>query len=87
MDFDVEDVREIGLGSAKDREIIEYACKNDRIIVTRDKDFGEVLRYPKHLGAIIFRLPYTSTVKEINENLSGFLKNVKEEEIRNAWLK
>jgi len=25
--YDVEDVRDIGLGSAKDREIIEYALK------------------------------------------------------------
>jgi predicted nuclease of predicted toxin-antitoxin system len=46
--FDVEDVRDIGLGSAKDKEILEYALKNGRIIVTRDTDFGEVLRYPDH---------------------------------------
>ncbi len=37
--YDVEDVRDIGLGSAKDEEIIEYALKNNRIIVTRDTDF------------------------------------------------
>ena len=54
------------------------------IIVTRDTDFGEVLRYPKHLGAIIFRLPYTFTVKEINKRLKEFLTSVSEDKIRNA---
>jgi len=82
--YDVEDVRDIGLGSAKDREIIEYALKNNRIIVTRDTDFGEVLRYPKHPGAIIFRLPYTFTAREINEKLKEFLNSVSEDEIKNA---
>jgi len=38
--FDVEDVRDIGLGSAKDKEILEYALNKGRIIVTRDTDFG-----------------------------------------------
>ncbi len=33
--YDVEDVRDIGLGSTKDREIIEHALKNNRIVITR----------------------------------------------------
>ncbi|MEA2004257.1 MAG: DUF5615 family PIN-like protein [archaeon] len=32
--YDVEDVRDIGMGVAKDRKIIEYALENERIIVT-----------------------------------------------------
>ena len=84
MGFDVEDVRDIGMGSAKDREIIEYALKNSRLIITRDTDFGEVLRYPKHPGAIIFRLPNTFTAPKINERLKGFLSSITEEKLRNA---
>ncbi len=79
--FDVEDVRDIGMRAAKDKEIIEYALNNKRIIVTRDTDFGEVLRYPKHPGAIIFRLPYAFTSKELNKRLEEFFKSVKEEDI------
>lgn len=52
------------------------------MIVTRDTDFGEVLRYPEHPGAIIFRLPYAFTAKEINERLKEFFKSMREEEIR-----
>lgn len=82
--YDVEDVRDIGMRSAKDGEIIEYALKNERIIVTRDTDFGEVLRYPEHPGCIIFRLPYTFTLKEINRELKEFLSSIGEDEIKNA---
>mgnify|MGYP007084755625 CR=1 FL=1 len=82
--FDVEDVRDTGMGGAKDKEIIEYALDNNRVIITRDTDFGEILRYPKHPGAIIFRLPYNFTAKEINRRLKEFLIFVSEDKIRNA---
>lgn len=52
--------------AAKDQDIIDYAIKTNRIIVTRDTDFGEVLRYPDHPGAIVLRFPYTFTAKELN---------------------
>ena len=82
--YDVEDVRDIGLGGAKDKEIIEHALKNERIIVTRDIDFGEVLRYPKHPGAIIFRLPYTFIAEKINERVKKFFETVDEKDIKNT---
>jgi len=81
LGFDVDDVRDIGMRSAKDREIIEYALRNNRIIITRDTDFGEVLRYPKHPGAVIFRLPYGFMIKEINKRLEEFFKSVEEDVI------
>lgn len=84
LGFVVEDVRDIGLRAAKDKEIIEYALKNKCIIITRDTDFSEVLRYPAHPGAIILRLPNVLTAKVINERLRSFLSSVSEEEIKNA---
>lgn len=84
LGFQVEDVRDIGLGSAKDKEIIEYSLSRSRTIITRDKDFGEVLRYPNHPGAIILRLPNTFTAKEINERLGSFLNSVNSDELENA---
>jgi hypothetical protein len=41
-----------------------------------------VLRYPRHPGAIILRLPYAFTANEINKRLEEFLKTVKEEELK-----
>ncbi len=45
-------------------------------MVTRDLDFGGVLQYPNHPGAIILRLPSEYTAKEINDVLREFLSSV-----------
>jgi predicted nuclease of predicted toxin-antitoxin system len=57
LGFDVEDVRDLGMRYAKDQEIIDYARDAGRVVITRDLDYGEILRYPQHPGAIILRLP------------------------------
>jgi len=74
LGFETEDVRDIGMAAAEDREIIEYALRDNKIIITRDADFGEVLRYLKH--PVIFRLPCIFTTKEINKRLKEFLSSV-----------
>lgn len=43
-----------------------------------------MLRYPKHPGAIILRLPHIFTAEEINGRLRRFLSSASEEDIRNA---
>lgn len=73
LGFDVEDVRDLGMRYAQDKEIIDYARETDRIVVTMDLDFGEILRYPQHPGAIILRLPSGFTIKKINRVLGDFL--------------
>ncbi|KXB05659.1 hypothetical protein AKJ50_00335 [candidate division MSBL1 archaeon SCGC-AAA382A13] len=59
----VKDVRNIGLRGATDAEIIDRAKSDGSMIITRDTDFGDVLRHPDHPGALILRLPYTYTAE------------------------
>lgn len=51
LGFDVPDVRDMGMRYAKDQEIIDYALNTGRMVITRDLDYGEILRYPQHPGA------------------------------------
>lgn len=82
--YEVEDVRDIGLGHATDPEIIQHARGQDRIVVTRDTDFGQVLRYPSHPGALILRLPHTFIASSINERLETFLDTIEPQALDNA---
>jgi predicted nuclease of predicted toxin-antitoxin system len=84
LGFDVEDVRDIGMMAASDRAIIQHALKTKRIVVTRDTDFGELLRYPLHPGAVILRLPFKYKSNEINLILKGFLISIAPDELINA---
>ena len=80
----MKDVRDLGMRYAADREIIEYAQENGSVVITRDLDFGGVLQYPNHPGAIILRLPSEYTPKEINDLLREFLSSVKEQILKEA---
>jgi predicted nuclease of predicted toxin-antitoxin system len=55
---DVASVKELMRG-ATDREVLEQARQDDRLLVTFDKDFGELAfrsRLPAGSGVILFRL-------------------------------
>ena len=41
--FDAVHVADVGLLTAADEEILEYAGANQRVIVSADSDFGEML--------------------------------------------
>lgn len=84
MGLDVEDVRDIGMKASSDHAIIRYALETKRIVVTRDMDFGELLRYPLHPGSIILRLPFEYRSDEINRVLKEFFQSIKPDELANA---
>ena len=82
---EVLDVRDINLGDATDEEIIKYAKENNLILVTRDIEFANFLRYPRssHVGIIVLRLPFDFTSEQTNSVLDDFIKSVKIEELVN----
>lgn len=79
-------VMEAGLSQAPDKDIIEFAVKNKRILVTKDIEFGNVLFYPlsTHHGVIILRLPFYFTAAKIKDVLKKFLAAAKPDEIENS---
>lgn len=53
--FDVKDVKEEGLFGISDRDIIDLALKEKRIIITHDKDFLHIVS-ASHFGVILIRM-------------------------------
>jgi predicted nuclease of predicted toxin-antitoxin system len=84
LGFDVQDVRDLGMRYATDQEIIDYALNTGRIVITRDLDYGEILRYPQHPGAIILRLPTGFVAREVNEALLDFLASARSDIFQQA---
>ncbi len=83
---EVQHTREVGMGNSPDKEIIDYAVKNDQILVTKDLHFGNILLYPSksHKGVIVLRVPFYFTADQINNVLENFLKSTGEKEIKNS---
>jgi predicted nuclease of predicted toxin-antitoxin system len=86
LGYDVRDVRDLGMRYAEDRAIIEYAQKSNRVLVTRDLDFGSILQYPNHPGAIILRLPSEYTAKELSDVLRDFLSSTEAQILQKATI-
>jgi len=64
---------------------MKYAKQNNFILVTRDLEFANILRYPKssHVGIVVLRLPSDFTSDRINSVLNDFAESVDVEELVN----
>ena len=75
-DHEATDVRDIGLGGAKDKQIATYARSQGLCLITGDADFSNVRNYPpkQYSGIVVLRLPKISTASFILNLLEVFLK-------------
>ncbi|HPZ08275.1 MAG TPA: DUF5615 family PIN-like protein [Candidatus Eremiobacteraeota bacterium] len=72
LGHDVLSVRDKGLSGISDEEIYQMACKENYIIITMDKDFSRIVRFPaENCGGIILVKIYRRT---LDETLSIFIK-------------
>ena len=53
--FSIRDLKEEKLIGTSDKNLIEIARKETRIIITFDKDFVSLAKYQKHSGIILLR--------------------------------
>jgi predicted nuclease of predicted toxin-antitoxin system len=80
-------LNEIGMESADDEEILEYAAKHDYVVLTMDLDFGGLLasRGLTKPSVITFRL-VNPEVTRINNILTEMFEQIKEELIKGAMI-
>jgi len=79
---DVKDVKEEKLYGIADREILQLAVKEGRIIVTHDKDFIHVPSKINHRGIVLLRLQ-NRVPKNVAETLLRVLKSSLARKIKN----
>lgn len=76
LGHDVQFARDVGLGTAPDREIAAHAQQTGAAIVTRDLDFADVRQYPpeRYSGIVTLRLPDDATAPDIVGVVERFLR-------------
>ena len=72
--YEAIDVRDIGLGEAKDAEIAQHAQQQKLCLVTGDFDFADIRNYPppQYHGIVVLVIPPTATAVYINSLLESF---------------
>lgn len=82
------DVRDAQLGSATDREIFDHAQAEAAVLVTRDLDFTDPLRFPDqtHHGLLIVRIREVLPPSFVNEALVRTVSALEPEHFPNAMI-
>ncbi len=82
--YDVKDIRDYGLRGAEDEEIYEFAQREEAVILTGDRGFGNILRFPlgKHFGIVVAHFPNEMLTGEINRQLLERFKGISEDDFK-----
>mgnify|MGYP000987602818 CR=1 FL=1 len=76
----VRDVRDYNLRGAEDNEIYDFAQSEKAIILTGDRGFGNILRFPlgNHFGIVVVHFPNEMPTMDINRYLIDRFKDLSE---------
>lgn len=86
--YDVRDIRDYGLHGAEDEEIYEFAQREQAVILTGDRDFGNILRFPlgNHFGIVIAHFPNEMPTMEINRHLIERFEDLSEDDFKGSLI-
>jgi len=83
---DVVSIKDIGMARARDEDLLSAAWKADRILITRDKDFGGLLFLKEEMGrGVIFLRGIPKTFEEVHRELIRLLKEHSEDELKDSF--
>ena len=82
--FDIKDVKEQSLQGITDKELLDIAFKENRIIITHDKDFG-ILFYSKRNKGIILIKPLNQKPINIIKIILSLLKSTIKNKLKNNF--
>jgi len=82
--YEVKDIRDYDLRGAEDKEIYEFAQREEAVILTSDRGFGNILRFPlgTHFGIVVANFPNEMLTQEINKHLLERLKDLSEDDFK-----
>jgi len=93
--FDVVNVHEAGLQGESDNKVFDYAQSENRLLITCDRGFSNILKFPpsENHGILVVRIPDSESidifnrevlnaVQEVGDNLSCHLAIVEVGKVR-----
>jgi predicted nuclease of predicted toxin-antitoxin system len=84
--YPAEDVRDVGLRGHNDSEVFAYAQAHGRIVVSADKGFTNILRFPlgSHAGIVVVRVPDELPTAKMHQELLNGLASLSGETLAGA---
>ncbi len=86
LGHDVTQAGQVGLSRATDEELLAVARQQDRIFITRDRDFGALV-FVRALGSgVLYLRMLPSTQESVHTELERVLRSYSEQELRKAFV-
>lgn len=86
LGHEIVQVARIGLAQAEDEDLLKVAQAQDRLFVTRDRDFGGLV-FVNALGAgVLYLRILPSTQNAVHQELARVLTTYTEEELKKAFV-
>lgn len=82
---DVVTAVDLGLSQAPDRTLLEAADARNRLLVTRDRDFGRLVFVGEYRAGVVFLRIRPATQEAVHEELRHVLTNNTFDELRHAF--
>lgn len=79
-------VAQLGLSQASDEEILTTAQEQNRILITRDRDYGNLV-FVRAIGSgVVYLRILPSTVNAVHEQLAQVIQKYSETELTGAFV-
>jgi predicted nuclease of predicted toxin-antitoxin system len=86
LGHDVVPVAQLGLAQAADEELLAVAQSQNRIFVTRDRDYGHLVFVRKLGVGVLYLRILPSTLHATHSELEKVIETYSEEELKNAFV-
>jgi predicted nuclease of predicted toxin-antitoxin system len=86
IDHDIVTAADLGGSRAADEDLLAIAQEQERIVVTRDRDFGGLV-FVRGLGSgVMYLRMQPSTLLAVHDELARVLQSYSEEDLRKAFV-
>ena len=84
--YDISTAREIGMSRASDEEILQVAQKQQRILITRDRDYGNLVFIKSAGSGVIYLRVLLTNINAIHEQLIKVIETYSEEQLSQSFI-
>ncbi len=86
LQHEVMSAAEAGCAQVTDLELLNTAHAQNRLLITRDRDFGRLVFMEETGSGIIYLRVLPSTLQKVHKQLETVLKSYSESELQNAFV-
>ncbi len=86
LQYDVVRVAELGMAQASDEENLKKALELNRVFVTRDRDYGNLVFVKGIRSGVLYLRILLSSINEVHAELERVLSLYDEHELKSAFI-